>query len=175
MKARRESGFTIVELLLAVGIFAVLLGLLAALLSTSFRAYGANELNTQQQERIDAAAQFLRYDINLAGYAGPAGDRNIGGYPIEIIENRVDLGDKLTVRYHEDRYGLDSAVQVSYFANDDGLVRDAGTGPEVVARGVSTFKVINSTATSVQLEIVQADRSYTLAVAFAHPERVNAD
>lgn len=175
MKVRRDSGFTLVELLLAVGIFAVLLGLLAALLSTSFRAYGANELSTQQQERIDAAAQFLRYDINLAGYAGPAGDRNIGGSPLEITENGPELGDKLTVRYYESRYGLDSAVQVSYYATDDGLVRDTGTGAEVVARGVTSFEVVDATVNTVQLKIVQEDRSYSLAVAFAHPERVNAD
>lgn len=166
-----NRGFTLVELLIASVIVTALLGALGGLLTTSSRAYQTNERQTQNQQSLDAIVQFLRYDIRLAGYAGSGGDADLGGSPLKVKSNAFGPGDSVTVRYFEDRYGAPGVVSATYYVNDDGLVRDVGSGPEVLARGVTNLEVVDRSATALQLKIVRSGTEALFAVAFADPEQ----
>lgn len=119
MKRRTgQLGFTLVELLLASAIMAVILGALGNLFAGTTRAYRVNEEATNLQQTADAAGQLLMYEVGLAGYRGS--DNNIstrtfttpvllGLVSVPASTLKIETGastsvpDKVFVSYYEDR------------------------------------------------------------------------
>lgn len=105
---REEEGFTLLELLLAATIVALILAAMGGLLATSSRATGAHEAASKRQQEIEAAVKILSYDLGLAGYRGttPAefAVNTFSDPTIEVLKSGATASgnDRLVIRYFED-------------------------------------------------------------------------
>lgn len=106
-KNTRESGFTVVELLLASFIMVLILAAVGGLLVSSTRAYGVTEERSEAIQDSEAVMQLLRSEIGLAGYRGLDDDYDrpftLGDSDTLEVE-RTAGGDEVTIRYYEDRF-----------------------------------------------------------------------
>lgn len=68
--ARREGGFSLIEMMVAVTIGLFILGGLVALMVSSQRNYQVQDYSARLQENARFAVQFLSYDLRMAGYFG---------------------------------------------------------------------------------------------------------
>lgn len=153
-----NGGFTVVELVIASAIFAVILGTITWYFTTSNRAMALNEELSDRQQEVEAAINVLSYDLALAGYKGttPTDIARSFGAPSLAIEKNVGAGgsDRLIIRYFEDSDRLfggantcGSPCVVTYEVDsDDGennLYRQEGTSPERgIVQRVDHFRVI---------------------------------
>ena len=100
---RRQAGFTIVELLVVVGILLILFNLLLVPLMTGMSLTGATQAEVEAQDRVNRALAQLQRDLSQAMYvypqlSGAAADvllRDPPGYPLDLLRamaaSRVDL------------------------------------------------------------------------------------
>lgn len=125
MKQRRTRGFSVVELLISVAIFAVLLAVGAAMMRSASDAFQTTNDTTLTQERLDAVTQIVRYDVRLAGYLGSGETLLNGGAPFTWSATSPT---ELTLRYNEDRYSeAGSSLAVTYALADATLTRQVTT------------------------------------------------
>ncbi len=147
---RREGGFTLLELLLAVALLIVVLATLATLFANSREAYGVNEEITDRQQTIQSAINVFRYEISLAGYRGTCAGAPTRSFAEPTFElARGDVSDSVTVRYFEDRWPANACgtLRETTLFVDDGqnvlyMRRDGGT-PEPALANVHSFRVVN--------------------------------
>jgi type II secretory pathway pseudopilin PulG len=133
---KSRSGFTVIEVLLAAGIMAGLLGVLGAVFLTSTRGYRTTSEVSDLQQRAEVATRLLTYELSLAGYRGV----QLGYESVSIPDPRLTIflasegeSDAVRVVYNEDRYVGGRVLRaVRYFVN--GL---PGTGEESLYREVA--------------------------------------
>ncbi len=154
----REGGFTLVELLIAGFIFALILSALTMYFANSTRGTRAMESLSNRQQELEAAVNVMSYDVALAGYKGTTPTevaREFTSPSLVVTKATGPNGsDTLQVRYFEDTdrlFGADetcgSPCVVTYeVAEDSGtanLYRQEGTDPEKgIVQEVVHFKVI---------------------------------
>ena len=68
--ARRQLGMTLIEIMIAVGISAILLTGLLQVLISSKQSYRVTEASARLQENGRFAVGFLAEDVRMAGYTG---------------------------------------------------------------------------------------------------------
>lgn len=161
-----ESGFTLIEVLIAATILALLLASTGGLLVTSLRAYQTTEEVTQRTQDVEAAVRVISYDLQLAGLRGLSASelddsgRDFGGNPtLAIVKGATaETPDRLTIRYYEsdDRlYGADDPCadycEVTFRIGqaDDGTsvlfrIQDDGSSEEEtgIIRDMNNLKVL---------------------------------
>ena len=147
---RRTEGITLIELLIAMGIFGVLIAALSGLFITAARGYEAAAQTSEEFQDAEAALQIMLYDIRLAGYRGVGSDfdKSFSGADQDTVS--VLLGtdtDEIRVRYFEDDTYLkatdDGERTIAYYVDTDSstLIRtEAGTDYEVVSN-ITGFRV----------------------------------
>src|SRR5690606_20232666 len=99
---RGDAGFTVLELLIAAAVAAVVLTVAALLYSSSARAYRVNEEVSEVRQGIQAAISLLQYEIGLAGYRCTDDDaltRAFSGQPLVATDGASGSADSITVRY----------------------------------------------------------------------------
>ena len=140
---RRESGFSLVELLITAAIFIVVLGALGSFLVSSTRAYQVNAARSEALQDSEAVLQLIRYETALAGFRGLDVDTfqrpfTLGGDESVLVARSVGLdgvpNDALTVRYFEDQY------------------LDPSDGADTGERSI-TFRVNRATQTLERVEV----------------------
>ncbi len=147
MTPARASGFTVLELLIAAAVAAVVLAVAAQLYASSVRAYRVNEEVSEVRQGIQAAISLLQYEIGLAGYRctdDDALDRSFVADPLVAVDGASGAPDSITVRYYEDRYASGSCqlTEVTYFVQDDALYRQVrGEDPQEAVHGVVDMQV----------------------------------
>lgn len=123
-----QQGFTLVELLVAATIMALILSALGSLFVSTNRAYRANDEVSERQQSADAAAQLLSYEIGLAGYRGST-PSNVQNSTFAATERTLSItkgasattSDAITVRYYEDRFNSSPVkTMVTFNAAKDG-------------------------------------------------------
>lgn len=101
-KRSDESGFTLVELLVAIGVFGVVLGVVLQVFRVNYRNYALQEDVAEMQQNIRVGKMFMVRDIRMAG-AGLYGTFYMIGlryYPIANTNDEGDNGsDSLTIYY----------------------------------------------------------------------------
>lgn len=153
-----QGGFTLVEMLIAGFVFALILGALTAYFVNATRGTGAMEAVSNRQQELEAAVNVMSYDVALAGYKGTTPDDVARAFSNPSLSVTKGTGpnesDTLQVRYFEDSerlFGADetcgSPCVVTYeVAEEDGtinLYRQEGTDPEKgIVQEVEHFKVI---------------------------------
>lgn len=167
MKVRsRQSGFTIVELLVASVIMVIILGALGGLFLSTSKAYRANDKVSALQQNADAAGQLLSYEVELAGYRGS--DNSTNGFSSRTFSTPILFGaasipattlritanaalatpDNIAVSYYEDRFTSTSAnptrtsVQFSVDTRNNNLDRHASgeTNAQPAVEDVTNLK-----------------------------------
>ena len=111
---RSCTGFTLLELLVALVIFVLALGSITGLLVSSLRASELNERVSERVQDVEAAVRVIRADVELAGFRGvdesliDDESRTFGGNATLEVTLPVSGPHSLTVRYFEDRlFGAD--------------------------------------------------------------------
>lgn len=123
---QKQSGFTLVELLVAIAVLGILLAVLGQIFVSGARAYRATEAVTDRQQEASVASQILTYEIGLAGYKGT--NENDHTKPLNrtfLIEKGTDGNDAVTVFYYEDRdFGADAlaGLHETRFYVQDGIL-----------------------------------------------------
>lgn len=156
--AHSQSGFTLLELLIASAVFAVIIGALTAYFSTSTRGMAAMEASSNRQQELEAAVNVMTYDVALAGYKGTTPDdvaRSFGASSLRVTKGAGPAGsDRLEISYFEDGerlFGGDdtcgSPCTVTYEVDEEdgkyNLYRQEGASPERgIVQEVEHFKVI---------------------------------
>lgn len=98
-------GFTLLEVLIATALIGVVLTAALGFLGSSSKAYGTLESAATQTQIMELAAEVLRYELELAGYAGAGVSAALSGAGIELHPSgRPDQPDAITIRYVEDRW-----------------------------------------------------------------------
>lgn len=144
----QQSGFTIVELLVAGTIMVLILSALGSLFTSTNKAYRTNDELSEQQQSMDAAGQLLEYEIGLAGYRGSDNtfsSNTFTGNTLEVVKGGApETSDKITVQYYEDRFGK-ALTKVTFEADKtDGiynLYRTSGNKQPAV-QNVKNLKVL---------------------------------
>lgn len=130
--AARQSGFTLVELLVASVIMLLILSALGNLFIGTNRAYRKNDQVSERQQSVDAAGQLLGYEIGLAGFRGSkSGELTSNTFTTPILLGTLTVPaktliiekgttasapDKITVRYYESRYPDTAISTVTQFS-----------------------------------------------------------
>lgn len=154
----RQAGFTLVEMLIAGFVFALILGALTAYFVNATRGNSAMETISNRQQELEAAVNVMTYDVALAGYKGttPTEVAREFSNPSLVVTKASgpNDSDRLQVRYFEDSnrlFGADetcgSPCLVTYEVAEDGgtvnLYRQEGADPERgIVQEVEHFKVI---------------------------------
>lgn len=147
--AVRASGLTVVELLVALAVLSIALGVLAATLSSANRAYRLTNDRVERAEATQLVTQVLQYHLRLASYVGADPDVRIASLCGASVAVPVDH-DVITVRYLEDRtYGAitatnnftcgDDDITVVTFDVDGGFLRQNGAP---IIGGVQSLEVV---------------------------------
>jgi type IV pilus assembly protein PilW len=167
-----NRGFTLMELVVAMGIGMVILGSIAGTFMTQTKFYNAQEQVNEMQQNARAAMDLMTREVKLAGYK-PRGTESFTGVSYSTTELRIranlngyldDLnGGNATINDSSDEhvvYTFDSAnkqIKRAY-----GVI---GATPEVIASNIEsfTFGYLNSSgaATTTEANIRQVSLNIT--------------
>jgi len=167
-----DRGFTLMELLVAMGISMVILGAITGTFMTQTRFYNVQEQVNEMQQNARAAMDLMTREIKFAGYK-PRGIESFTGVSYSTTELRIQAnldgylddaqGGNATINDSSDEhivYTFDSAnkqIKRAY-----GIV---GATPEVIANNIEsfTFGYLDSggTATTTQTNIRQVSLNVT--------------
>src|SRR5690606_32894270 len=154
----RDAGFTLIEMLIAGFVFALIMGALTAYFVNSTRGNRAMETVSNRQQELEAAVNVMTYDVALAGYKGTTPDevaREFANPSLVVTKaSGPNNSDRLQIRYFEDSHRLFGADEtcgspclVTYEVAEDAgtvnLYRQEGSDPEKgIVQEVEHFKVI---------------------------------
>lgn len=156
-----RRGMTMVELLVAMALFSVVIGIAFAFLTNTRRGYDALTTQVEYQQSMRAVMSLISREIRSAGCnANQAGVVAYDRFPaadVSSLQCMMDLdGDGNT-------WNTSPSENVVYDwdAGAEELTRDPGTGPQVILRNVTDvefnyFDANNNELTSVPLN--QEDR-----------------
>lgn len=134
-----KSGFTLVELLVAMAISTIVLALIYQVYRTQLRTHTTQQELVEMQQNLRAALYLAEREIRMAGY-GPEGglaDPAITSALIDDISFAMDITGSTTLT-PSDGDTNDPGEQVRYRIDGSGnLVRDAsdGNGEQVILAG----------------------------------------
>lgn len=114
---KTKSGFTLMEILIALAVFSTLMGTLFVLFSASSRSFTAEGVRTLVQQDISLAMEYMKNDIQVAGLD-----------PSESGAFGIQVANATTIRFTRDSYDttaqdfngqIDAGrqEQVTYFLN----------------------------------------------------------
>ncbi len=159
-----RRAFTLLELLIALAVVAVIMAALSASLGIAFRAKASTEAAVAPLQRVDVALAFLRRDFESAlapiGYSAQTQSNNLaqyfqgiqgdGGNADVILDAAVDAPPQTSlqtdirqVEYMVIANGADHLLVRNVTSN---LLPSTGTTPdsdqEIICRGVRSFTVL---------------------------------
>lgn len=128
IKQSDMKGFSLVELLIALAISAIILAALINYFIQNQKTYSSQELNNEMQDYARSAMDFMAREIRHAGYGIPATDKAVTNTSDESrleIKKWVDDNENGAV-------DADEIKTIQYYVNDDKkLIRkiQSGFGP----------------------------------------------
>lgn len=153
----RDEGFTLLELLIALAVFAVLLTAALSVFVTSNRAQRAAEMQSLRTQQTEAVVHLVNYEVGLAGYGGTQNPRTFASSEatIEVVlgssSGNGDDGpsDTIAIRYFEDDDFLheddDGLRHVRYSVTGGRLVREnlIANSVEELVDDVSEMRIVS--------------------------------
>ncbi len=119
MKKSKDAGFSLIELLIAIGIFSVLAAAVGSVYVSTSRAITLQNATAGVQQSVRTALEIMAQDIRMAGYN-----------PMEIDPNppSIEIADSNKIRVTSDRnkngtIDEDDFERISYELNGNDLRR----------------------------------------------------
>lgn len=111
-----RGGFTLVEMLISLAIFAIIIVPLIVFLSSSVREQQVIRELTEEQQTKEIALLLLRGDLRLAGYTNVNSPGTAPTPTLAASANSVAIrGDVISVQFYDDRPGgTDENILVEY-------------------------------------------------------------
>ena len=121
----RQGGFTLIELMVALVVSALLIGMILSIFTRMSMAYRAQQNVAELQQTLAAAQELIQRDVRQAGYQTPdgfrwAGATNMIQQPLQVINNANGFGpDQLAIFY------ADASAQARVAAADEANLGNA--------------------------------------------------
>jgi type IV pilus assembly protein PilW len=174
-----QHGFSLMELVFAIGIGMVIIGAIAGTFMTQTRFYNAQEQVNEMQQNARAAIDLISREIKMAGYK-PTGDTITGvSYSTTELRIRSNNNGYLAVANGGDTTINDSSDEHLVYTFDaaNKQIKRAygavGATPQVVANNITafTFSYLDSSgaATTTAANIRQISLSITARTAKPDP------
>jgi type IV pilus assembly protein PilW len=170
MKPKSVNGFTLVELMVSMGIGMVILAAVTTTFMSQTRIYNAQEQINEMQQNARGALDIIAREVKMAGYKPSGGGFNGVTYSTTQLMVQADLDSNGAISTsstanEQITYAFDSANQR--------ITRAVGSGSaQVLAEHITafTFSYLNSTgaATTVSANIRQV--SITITAKTAKPD-----
>jgi type IV pilus assembly protein PilW len=171
MKLRNLNGFTLVELLVSMGIGMVILAAVTTTFMSQTRIYNAQEQINEMQQNARGALDIISREVKMAGYKPSGGGFNGVTYSTTQLMVQADLdsigGISASSTANEQiTYAYDSANQR--------ITRTVGSGSaQILAEHITAFTFgyldNNGTATTISANIRQVSISITAITAKPDP------
>ncbi len=149
-----EQGFTMVELVIALAISLILIGIAVKIFLVQQKAYNVQGQLSEMQQNIRAATDMIVRETKMAGY-DPTGTAFSSGviYNTSQLQILADLdGNGAATSTNED-------ITYSYDGTDSQIVRNTGSGNYAVAENIEAFTFsyldANGTSTTTSADIRQ--------------------
>jgi len=131
---RDRRGLTLVELMIAIAVFTVILGVVMGFVISSRNSYTETRERARTQQSMRAVMALMTSEVRSAGCDPRSnGFDTFGLADATQIQTRADLNGDSDVADQ----GPDETVTYTYNAATDELSRDNGTGAQVILRGVT--------------------------------------
>ncbi|MGB1764454.1 type IV pilus assembly protein PilW [Alloalcanivorax xenomutans] len=166
--AHRQTGFSLVELMVAMVLGLIITGAAISLFSTNQRTFSLQQNMARIQEQGDLAMRFINQDVRLAGNMSDdvaatfmpgiildASSAVTGGSAIPPGDDGGSDSDRLTLAYHGEKdcqgnggTGMKEIVNTYWVGGDDGdelYCRGNQSGSSngvVLLRGIKSFQVL---------------------------------
>ena len=151
---RQEGGFTLVELLVAMAITAVVMGAVYSLYKTQQESYIAQDQVVEMQQNVRASLYQLARDLRMAGF-NPQRSPNVGGFVTQLPD---DGGGTTTTNATNIAFTIDQNQNgvIDVDANDEQIAYrlDSATG------ALQKFRVSDDTWQTVADNISAVDFVY---------------
>lgn len=136
-----QAGFTLVEVLMTLLIFAVVLGVVANVFFTTQGLYGRTTQRADQQMSARAGLTLMVEELRRAGAdpdpIQPSGVTAIMSASQDTVRVQSENNDIVGIQTAEPS----EDVRYYYDANQDVLFRDPGTGPAAMINNVTAFSL----------------------------------
>jgi len=127
-----ERGFTLVELLVAMGIGIIIMGAIYTTCVSQQKSYRITEAASALQQNVRAAMHFMESDIRMAGYD----PKRSGNFGFAVI-----AADRITMSMDTaNENGIVDTTETISYAYDSAsktLRRKAGAGAQVLAENIT--------------------------------------
>lgn len=187
-----EHGFTLIEVVIALAITLILMGVAVSIFNVQRKSYSMQEQVTEMQQNIRAAMDMMVREIRMAGY-DPTGSGlvGIGTNTTTLLQILADIdGNGTSADTHEDvTYRYYNANDATYPRQ---IRRNTGAGFQPFAENIEdcnflyydSYGIATSTASSIrQIQITITGRinknntgfgySYGTLTSFVIPENLN--
>ncbi|HVV86614.1 MAG TPA: prepilin-type N-terminal cleavage/methylation domain-containing protein [Kofleriaceae bacterium] len=107
MRGGGQRGFTLVELMVALVVSSLLIGMILSIFTRMSMAYRAQQNVAELQQTLAAAQELLQRDVRQAGYQIPdgflwAGAETFTQPPLQVVNNADNFGPDLLRVFHAD-------------------------------------------------------------------------
>lgn len=164
LKQNREAGFSLVELLIAMAVSLVIMGVASTLLATSFRIRSRENARTDSIADVQRGLNIMAREIAIGGYGfDPSsnglvvGDCDGSSLRVRSNLNRYSAGSTTVESENEDiKYLIDTTDGQNYLVRYDRFA--TGAQATVLANRIDNLNIIYWSPTNTALD-VSADPS----------------
>ena len=129
-----RRGMTLVEMLVALSLFGVAMGVIFGFLTSSRRSYSSMSARVETQQNIRAVLGLMSSEVRSAGCdPGQTGFTKLPLAGAQTFECRMDLNGNSAIETTEPA----EDVTYAYVTNTRELTRNSGGGAQVVLRGIT--------------------------------------
>ena len=171
IKFRNLDGFTLVELMVSMGIGMVILAAVTTTFMSQTRIYNAQEQINEMQQNARGALDIISRELKMAGYKPNGGGFNGVTYSTTQLMVQADLDSNGAISASST---ANEQITYAYDSGNQRITRAVGTGgAQVLAEHITafTFSYLNGSAaaTTVSADIRQVTVSLTATTAKPDP------
>lgn len=170
-KLRNVTGFTLTELMVAMGIGMVVLAAVTTTFMTQAKFYNAQEQINEMQQNARAALDIITRELKMAGYRPNSGTFDGVTYSASQLMIQADLDSSGTI---SNSSTANEQITYAYDSTNNQITRKMGTGTaEVLADNITAFAFSyydgNGASTTVSANIRQVRVDITARTAKPDP------
>ena len=171
MKSKSVNGFTLVELMVSMGIGMVILAAVTTTFMSQTRIYNAQEQINEMQQNARGALDIIARELKMAGYKPNGGGFNGVTYSTTQLMVQADLDSNGAISTSST---ANEQITFAFDSANQRITRTVGSGSaQILAEHISAFSFgyldNNGTATTTSANIRQVSISITAITAKPDP------